>query len=193
MYRRPGETASVLEMYYCILFTVFYSLYIVTAKDNRVMYNAGSDTAPPVPTSPGYPPQPLADYPQQPLADYPPQPLADYPPQHPPDYPPQPIPPSYAPPQQAGYPPPQQTSQQTSNTTVIIQQPQAEVVLKGPEQWSSGLFDIFDDCGLCTLIDYFYLRYYSLLSRDVHVICADDAWSKANDNANYYFKIFTCT
>ena len=98
------------------------------------MYNAASDTTPQTP----------ADYPPQPPADYPPPPI-------PPSYEPPPQQAGYPPPQQAGYaPPPQHMSQQTSNTTVIIQQPQVEVVIKGPEQWSSGLFDVFEDCGLCT-------------------------------------------
>ena len=66
---------------------------------------------------------------QQPPAGYPP---AGYPPT---GYPPQPVYPT------------SQTS--TSNTTVVIQQPQTQVAVQGPQEWATGLFSCFDDCGVC--------------------------------------------
>ena len=102
------------------------------------MYNAGVDN-PIMPGQPptGYPPQPAqAGYP-------PPQPAqAGYPPPQASGYPP---------PQQAGYPAPQPAfhTNQTSNTTVVIQQPQIQMVVKGREAWSTGLCSCFEDVNLC--------------------------------------------
>ena len=36
-----------------------------------------------------------------------------------------------------------------TNTTVVIQQQPAQVVLQGPRAWSTGLCSCFDDCGVC--------------------------------------------
>ena len=52
----------------------------------------------------------------------------------------------------AGYPPqPVYPSSHVSNsnTTVVIQQPQTQVVIQGPGVWSTGLCSCFDDCGVC--------------------------------------------
>ena len=114
------------------------------------MYNRMSDTndgEKPVLTEPQQPPeytsQPLTGHPpQQPQEGYPPpQPQGGYPPQQPqggymPQYPHQPI-----------YPTSHQSS--STNTTVVIQQPQAQLVVQGPRDWSTGLCSCFDDCGVC--------------------------------------------
>ena len=70
---------------------------------------------------------------------------------HPANPPPKPNPP----PQPMGsvYPAPvhQQPTgaMHNTNTTVVIQQQPAAVVVRGPREWSSGLCACFDDCGVC--------------------------------------------
>ena len=91
------------------------------------MYNAGVDNQVMPGQSPTvYPPPQQAGYPQ---------------------------PAGYPPPQQALYPAPQpayHSQQQTSNTTVVIQQqPQIQIVAKGRESWSTDLCSCFDDVNLC--------------------------------------------
>ena len=130
------------------------------------MYNRMSDTndgEKPVLTEPQQPPeytsQPLTGHPpQQPQEGYPPpQPQGGYPPQQPqqpqggymPQYPHQPI-----------YPTSHQSS--STNTTVVIQQPQTQLVIQGPRDWSTGLCSCFDDCGVCkynTMIYYYMCKY----------------------------------
>ena len=79
-----------------------------------------------------------------------------------PDDPPDPVQPGMRSPQsttsfplqtQPGYPPqpgyPATHTSTTSNTTVVIQQPQTQVVIQRPLDWSTGLCSCFDDCGVC--------------------------------------------
>jgi hypothetical protein len=76
--------------------------------------------------------------------------------------PPQPSGGAYPPPQPSGggYPPPgaypsypvqQQPISTThnTNTTVVIQQQPAAVIVQGPRDWSTGMCACFDDCGVC--------------------------------------------
>lgn len=55
------------------------------------------------------------------------------------------------PPQQAGYPPPQQHQPtfQTTNTTVVVNQPVPLIMQQGMRDWSSGLCGCFEDCYSC--------------------------------------------
>lgn len=55
------------------------------------------------------------------------------------------------PPQQAGYPPPQQYQPtfQTTNTTVVVNQPVPLILQQGMRDWSSGLCGCFEDCYSC--------------------------------------------
>ena len=52
--------------------------------------------------------------------------------------------------------PPQPMQQQpghfhssNSNTTVVIQQQQPQMIIQGPRGWSTGVCSCFDDCGVC--------------------------------------------
>jgi hypothetical protein len=36
-----------------------------------------------------------------------------------------------------------------TNTTVVIQQQSAAVIVQGPRDWSTGMCACFDDCGVC--------------------------------------------
>lgn len=59
------------------------------------------------------------------------------------------------PPQQAGYPPPQQhqpSTFQTTNTTVVVNQPVPLIMQQGMRDWSSGLCGCFEDCYSCKQI-----------------------------------------
>ena len=95
-------------------------------------------------------------YPEKPPADhlYPPKQEHSNPPTQPADqpYPP----PGYVPSQYPGVQVPVITQQpaayqQTSNTTVVVNQ-QVMAVERKPRNWSSGLCGFFDDCGSCKYI-----------------------------------------
>lgn len=61
----------------------------------------------------------------------------------------------YPPPQagypqpQPGYPQPQPATFQTTNTTVVVNQPQPLILQQGQRDWSSGLCGCFEDCYSC--------------------------------------------
>ena len=58
-------------------------------------------------------------------------------------------PPPYGPPQ-PGYPPQQhQPTFQTTNTTVVVNQPVPLIMQQGMRDWSSGLCGCFEDCYSC--------------------------------------------
>lgn len=60
-------------------------------------------------------------------------------------------PPPYGPPQ-PGYPPQQhQPTFQTTNTTVVVNQPVPLIMQQGMRDWSSGLCGCFEDCYSCCL------------------------------------------
>ena len=39
--------------------------------------------------------------------------------------------------------------QSTNNTTVVVQQQLQQVVIQGPQDWSTGLCGCFEDIGVC--------------------------------------------
>ena len=53
------------------------------------------------------------------------------------------------PPPQAGYPQPQPTNFHTTNTTVVVNQPQPLILQQGQRDWSTGLCGCFEDCYSC--------------------------------------------
>jgi hypothetical protein len=36
-----------------------------------------------------------------------------------------------------------------TNTTVVVQQQPAQIIVQGPRQWTTGICSCFDDCGVC--------------------------------------------
>ena len=55
-------------------------------------------------------------------------------------------------------PMPQQPMPTHTNTTVVIQQQPAQVVVQGPRAWSTGLCSCFDDCGVCKFVNLAYIN-----------------------------------
>ncbi|GFO04011.1 placenta-specific gene 8 protein [Plakobranchus ocellatus] len=77
----------------------------------------------------------------------------------------------YTPPPQGGYGYGQVVqSQPVGGTTVIVQQP----IIQGKRSWNTGVFDCFDDCGICLCATFCGPCFLCKLSTDM-----DEAWCVA--------------
>lgn len=93
------------------------------------------------------PPQEMSQPGQYPPPEYPPQ-APGYPPQQMPGYPSQPGL-GYQP--QAPQPMFPASHTTNTNTTVVIQQPQTQILVQGPGDWSSDICACCDDMTLCLI------------------------------------------